>query len=461
MKKSLLLLLGFVNLPLFAQSDPLIILTADVDNNERNLTFAASVAGTKVSVDWGDGNAVLSDEIALADEYGTTTTVTGIPKGDGEIKIYGDNIIQFGCDSRIDGPLVRAIDLSRATELQVLDVYSNGLTSLDLSKNLNLVTLNCYNNPLKSLDLSANTKLNRLSANNTQLTGLDLSKNTALTYLSLNQNQLTNIDLSHNTALISLYLLDNQLETLDLSNNTALTYVSVNKNKLTSLDVTSCTSLGSLFCMENQLTELRAENVTKSVNCSKNKFTFSNMPVIKAKSFFYAPQNPMPIAESVEVNQSLDLSSQDAIVGLEEEPQTTIYKWYTASGTELLPETDYSEVKGVFTFLKSQSEPVYCTMESNAYPKLSGINVLKTTEMLIKQGTDINDIMTGVLVEGYDGKIFLRNLNVSDHIAVYTINGVLVRKVCSEAQSVSFPVEPGVYLIKINDKAGQKIVVRK
>lgn len=403
----------------------------------------------------GDGNLVETEEIALADEYGSTTTITGVPTGTGVIKIYGEGIASLDCSSRVDGAQVTSIDVSNAPDLTDLSVYTNALTKLDVSKNVNLTKLNCYNNPITALDLSANTKLTSLNAQNMKLTEIDLSQNTALTTIYLSNNNLTNIDLSKNTELKSLYLLNAGLTSIDLSNNDKLTYASLNGNQLTTLDVTGCDALESLFCMSNQLTSLYADNVTKSVNCSKNNFTLATLPALPCKTYTYAPQNAMPVAESIAVGEALDLSAQNNITGLAGEPQTTTYTWYTQNGEVLDPATYYTEADGVFTFIAAPAQPVYCVMESNAFPKFSGSNTFKTTETTI---TDNGDGVTEananqVVIRIDNGYVSLLQLPLNAEVTVSNINGqVLSHNICKSNQ-MQLNLRPGLYIISVNGTA--------
>lgn len=462
MKKSLLsslfaLLCVFVN----AQTNPNIELTVAVDGNERNLAFAANSQGIKLQIDWGDGNLVETEEIAIADEYGSTTTITGVPTGTGVIKIYGEGIASFDCSSRVNGAQVTSIDVSNAPDLADLSVYTNSLTTLDVSKNVNLTKLTCYNNPITILDLSANTKLTSLNAQNMELTEIDLSQNTALTTIYLSNNNLTNVDLSNNTELASLYLLNTGLTSIDLSNNDKLTYASLNNNQLTTLDVTGCDALESLFCMSNQLTSLYADNVTKSVNCSKNNFTLATLPALPCKTYTYAPQNAMPIAESIAIGKALDLSAQNNITGLAGEPQTTTYTWYTQNGEVLDPATYYTEKDGVFTFIAAPAQPVYCVMESNAFPKFSGSNTFKTTEITVTQkGDGVTERNTDqVSIKIYKGYVALQQLPLNADITVSNISGqVLSHKIC-RSNEMQLNLHPGLYIISING-ATYKIIAQ-
>ena len=462
MKKSLLSFIFILFcLSMNAQTTPSIEFTAGVDGNERNLYVAVNKAGVKLQIDWGDGNLVETEEIAIADEYGSTTTITGVPTGTGVIKIYGEGIASFDCSSRVNGAQVTSIDVSNAPDLADLSVYTNSLTTLDVSKNVNLTKLTCYNNPITILDLSANTKLTSLNAQNMELTEIDLSQNTALTTIYLSNNNLTNVDLSNNTELASLYLLNTGLTSIDLSNNDKLTYASLNNNQLTTLDVTGCDALESLFCMSNQLTSLYADNVTKSVNCSKNNFTLATLPALPCKTYNYAPQNAMPIAESIAIGKALDLSTQNNITGLAGEPQTTTYTWYTQNGEVLDPATYYTEKDGVFTFIAVPAQPVYCVMESNAFPKFSGSNTFKTTEITVTQkGDGVTERNTDqVSIKIYKGYVALQQLPLNADITVSNISGqVLSHKIC-RSNEMQLNLHPGLYIISING-ATYKIIAQ-
>ena len=358
---------------------PNILLVAEVDGNPRTLTFAAMEAGHKFQIDWGDGKPVETEEIAVHTDDWTWTEVSGTPVGEGVIKIYGEGIDYFGCSSRVDGTQIIALDVTGAPDLTELTVNANKLTALDLSQNTKLTDLICSTNPIKQLDLSHNTELETLEANSMELESIDLSQNTKLTSIRLNLNQLESIDLSKNAALKQAYITDNKLSEIDLSNNDELTYVSLNNNLFTSIDVTGCAKLGTLFCTGNlQLTEIKIGDVTTRVNCSKNNFTLATLPVLTCKTFTYAPQNDLPIAEFIKVGETVDLSAQNNITGLADAPQATVYTWITAEGDTLQAGIDYTEEAGKFTFLTPQ-DSIYCTMETEAFPAFSGDKVFKTT----------------------------------------------------------------------------------
>ncbi|MDE6209013.1 MAG: hypothetical protein K2M73_04970 [Lachnospiraceae bacterium] len=148
------------------------------------------------------------------------------------------------------------LDISKNTELVLLDLTGNKLTNLDVSKNINLHTLNLDDNQLTSLDVSKNTNLLNLNISGNKLTSLDVSKNVKLGSLNLPNNQLTDLDVSKNTDLGYLSLSNNQLTNLDISKNTRLSMLFLSNNQLTDLDVSKNTKLEYLWCENNQFSSL-------------------------------------------------------------------------------------------------------------------------------------------------------------------------------------------------------------
>lgn len=456
-KICLFVTLAFVALMAKAQQ-PSITLTASVDGNARELVFATNVAGTKLQIDWGDGVLVETAELPEYDGW-NETSVSGTPVNEGVIKVYGENITYFSCVSRVDGAQITSLDVSNAVDLQQLYINTNSLQSLDLSKNVNLTRLDCFSNPMTELDLSANTALTRLDAKDMSLTSIDLSHNTALTYVSLNNTPVGTLDLSSNTSLASLYLINCGLASIDLSANTALTYVNLNNNRLTSLDVTSLPKLGTLFCSGNALTELKADNVTKNLNCPNNNLTLATLPTSSIKTYTYAPQKAMAIAENITVGEKLDLSAQTNVQGVAAEAKVTVYTWKTTDGTVLTAGEDYTEADGVFTFLKAQPTPVYCEMTTDAFPKFTGVNAFKTTEITVGKADGIAETdIESVKVLGADGAVKLAGLTQGDEVAVYNMTGVRMAQVRATASTVEMPLPSGIYVVSVNGRAYKVIV---
>lgn len=74
MKKYLLsILFAMFGIITYAQNEPAITLTAKVEGKPLTLNFAVSEAGHKFKVDWGDGNLVETEEIAVDDGWTTNS----------------------------------------------------------------------------------------------------------------------------------------------------------------------------------------------------------------------------------------------------------------------------------------------------------------------------------------------------------------------------------------------------
>ncbi|MBP5561822.1 MAG: hypothetical protein J6X70_08515 [Muribaculaceae bacterium] len=186
------------------------------------------------------------------------------------------------------------VGVEHLTALTSLDVTANALTSLDVSKNTQLIVLNCARNQLEELDVTQNTALLFLTCNNNQIWWIDLSKNTSLKSLICSsndmsllnvtqneqlmtlecaQNKLKKLNVTQNTALRRLDCLGNQLTALNLSYNTSLTYLRCSSNPIDTLDVSHNTALTNLLCEECQLTELDVTQNTalKDLTCARNQ----------------------------------------------------------------------------------------------------------------------------------------------------------------------------------------------
>jgi hypothetical protein len=135
-------------------------------------------------------------------------------------------------------------------------LLGNQITTIDVSKNTNLVVLQLGFNKLTAIDVSKNTALEDLRVHQNQLTKIDVSNCLTLEYLHVRSNPLTTIDVSKNTALKTLSVWDTQLTTLDVSKNTHLEWLDVRDCQLTILDVSNNPVLEWLNASNNQLTSV-------------------------------------------------------------------------------------------------------------------------------------------------------------------------------------------------------------
>ncbi len=405
-------------------ADPIptiITLTAEVvEGTERKFEFASTVAGTKVSIDWGDGNVVEAITLTEAYDGWYATPVTGTPVGLGEIKIYAlGDLCYFDCVSNIDGPGITKLDVSEATELTELYANGNKLTTFDASMLTKLQTLYLNNNSLTEVKLPASLTYIQLA--NNKLTTFDGSKLTAVATLYLSDNNLGTLDVSDMPALKSLYAINCGLTSFTAGAlTTPKAYISVNNNLLETLDLSEATGLGegSFFAMGNNLTEVKFPDVEiKSANISNNKFTLATIPATaKVRTLTYAPQQDMAIED---IKGTIDLSAQNNLTGFAAEAQPTVYTWYAEDGTALVAGTDYTEEAGKFTFIKDQEQKVYCTMTTEAFPRFTGADIFKTVAVTaVTTETGIDGVEADAEFTGdiytVDGKLVKRNANVAE-----------------------------------------------
>lgn len=435
----------------FAQTEPAIELQAEVDGNTRTLTIGLATEGT-VQIDWGNGEKVTSEVIPAFDGW-NQMNVSGTVSGDGKVKIYGDNIVGFGCPSNVKvGAQVLSLDVTKATSLKDLTANANKLTSIDLTKNTELEKLTISNNQLTSIDISKCTKLTTLDITNNLLTAIDITKNQALQTLRIGQNKLTGeLDLSTNPTIKSVYALTNELTSVKIGNNTASApWLSFNYNKLTSIDASGINDAknATLFLIGNQLTEIKLPATQmKSLNITKNNFTLATLPAPSVAKFFtYAPQNDYVIAESYKVGDILDLSSQTSAT------LNTQFAVYKSDKTALTEGTDYTVADGKITFLTAQ-EAVYVTMSSALY-KFTGTSIYKTTVTKVEGSTGINAVTAqGVKVSTAGNEISISGLSQGDAVTVANLGGAVVANFHANSANAHVQAAKGLYIVSINGKA--------
>ncbi len=353
-----------------------------------------------------------------------------------------------------------SIDVSNNTNLTSLSCTSCNLSSLDVTNNMDLTSLSCGLNNLTSLDASNNTNLTWLSCSSNSLTSLDISNNTNLTKLYCYSNSLTSLYVSNNTELTTLSCFTNSLTAIDISKNTNLTTLSCSTNSLTSLDISNNTNLRSLYCDDNSLSTLDVSNNTELeiLKCQNNKLTFASLPITYI--YEYAPQANFEIIDNVIVGGTIDLSSQYSI-----NSNITNYAWKTESGTWLTEGEDYEIINGVTTFLKSQSEPVYCEMSNASFPDFTGDDIFKTTltNVTIANGIDEATETINTKIYSSDNSIIVKT-DTQSHITVFDISGkIMADKYIGEGVNSISGINNGVYIVKVgnnNTPIVEKVVVQ-
>ncbi|MDC1162040.1 hypothetical protein OAT18_01220 [Tenacibaculum sp.] len=133
---------------------------------------------------------------------------------------------------------IRTINLTNATALEELSLYSTSLANLDVSTNTALKILHSYSGGLETINTDGATALEELYVhNNFLLTDLDVSTNTALTTLHCYQIGTETLNTTGAVSLIELKAYNNDISELDLSTNVALEIVDIRGTDLSSLNI--------------------------------------------------------------------------------------------------------------------------------------------------------------------------------------------------------------------------------
>ena len=172
------------------------------------------------------------------------------------------------------------LDTRNLPELTYLNLQANfDLKAIDVSKSTKLEFLNVAQGKLTSLNVKNNRKLVELYVFLNQLTALDVRSNYLLKKLSCYENQITALDLSYNGALESLSVSDNPIAELNLHPLSNLQKLSCSKMQLKKLDVDRCTGLRELYCNDNQIEtlDLRSNKKLEALECQNNRLSWLNL----------------------------------------------------------------------------------------------------------------------------------------------------------------------------------------
>ena len=113
--------------------------------------------------------------------------------------------------------LIPSLNVTGDSALFILNCYNNKIASLDLSNLSSLGTVNCNSNLLTQITLANNTGLLDFSCAGNLLTEFN-ANGSNISILQISGNMLTSLDLSNATNLVSLYPNGNPLQYLNLKN---------------------------------------------------------------------------------------------------------------------------------------------------------------------------------------------------------------------------------------------------
>lgn len=445
-----LLMFGFVAVAQ-AQTlgEPIITFKTNIyDNvgasNQFSLVIGTLEKGQYIDVDCGYGPVEYETEQAVMDESTSSITGTFIEcqvSEEGIVKIYGDasQIDYFNAS----GCYIEEIDISKLTNISVLDLSHNELKGLDLSEMSALQALYLSDNPfsaefplkiggnkpqlailemntvdyldptfdlsdypamvsfdayhnlgLTKCDPTGCPNLMRLTIDVTNVESVDVSKNSNLLILNVSNTRVTKLDLSKNSYLTELYCdhrgsfnSEYKIEELDITHNPELKYIFCAGNKLTSLDISKCPKLINVYATDNYLTSFDVSNNPNLyiVEIDKNCLDFATLPIpADTWNTYYYTQRNFPVEKSYKEGVELDFSTR-----VLREGSTTDAVLYSVSETS--PESAlpveagfYTYENGVLTINAAISDSVYVAFANDLFPDA----ILRTDKFKVKSEKD-------------------------------------------------------------------------
>lgn len=317
-------------------------------------------------MDLGDGTLTeMTTTFAL---NGEPNVCREISKGSKKMAIYipeEDVLTQLS----LAGTGLSALDLTAATELCQLDLSSCKLTNVDLSYNRCLQSLNVSDNTISTLDLTGiygdyeKYALRTIDASNNNISKfVNQTARANVQEINLSGNALTDFETTNYDNLLSLDLSNNKI-----SGNLVVAYPE---------------NIKSLNLSGNQITGFTPGELTsvETLNLANNCFNFSTLPsefLGLGDNYIYAPQQVVPI---ISEGPGINISDQDVEVN----GHHTNFLWKRVDGTPLVEGTEFTETNGIFRFLDPSVGKIYCEMTNEAFPALSGKNVLTTTQFTVK-----------------------------------------------------------------------------
>ncbi|MCR5312067.1 MAG: hypothetical protein K6E54_00180 [Bacteroidaceae bacterium] len=417
---------------------PMVTAKALVDGSSNlKFSFATNRESDVYAIDFGNGE--LQTVSVKNKNISAKVYISNVALGEGNITIYAnEDVAYFGLT---ENNTVRDLDLSKLTNVEVINVAKTAVSSVDVSKATKLTSFTFKNSKLTSLDLRNNTALtdNGLYVNDNELKSLILPANNSLTTISCQNNNLEELDLTSSTKLQYLTARENKLKYLDLSHCPELITITVNDNILDSINMTNVDKATTVILKNNNISKIigmKTDGITTKLNVENNKLSFTSIPdypvnITKAKNFTYAPQAPYEVVSKITSSEYvLDLTSQLYAKGILESDATTSFSFVKEDGSALVKGTDYFVIApGKFNFLSANAN-IHGVLENEAYPLFTSDNAFVTTSFNVTEGVVTN--IVDMCDSAADGKI-------------YTLQGIQIDEISA----------PGIYI-----KNGKKYIVK-
>lgn len=162
----------------------------------------------------------------------------------------------------VSAQAIEEVHLSSNIKLDTLILNGNHLRKIDLSKNSNLILVDIQSNELSGIiGLSQSTKLKKLNLSFNNFEEITIN-NASVEELLISHNLLKHIDTKDAANLKNVFIILNELTTIDFSSNELLETVVISGNKLQEIDLAENTHLTHLYSSGNRLSSL---DISKNV----------------------------------------------------------------------------------------------------------------------------------------------------------------------------------------------------
>lgn len=432
-----------LNLHAQENDEPIIVMNSNAKNEAATgfgIVLGTDAESEYYEIDFGFG----PEEVEVAPwsmtEEGISGTYIACSPVE-QIKIYGDasKLRLFNAS----GSYLTSVEMSKCTELQIIDLSHNQLQSLDLTPQTKAYAIYLSDNPftaaspckigtpkndlsilevdiiehfdqnfnlsdypsMQVFDAYHNTDLWKidptgcpnlltLTLEMTNVSSVDVSKNPNLLSLNISETRVANVDISNNTKLehflaghLSGWInSDYYLHDVDLSHNTELTLIDLTNNRLKNVDLSHNTKLTNLNLNLNQLEsiDLSANTELYSVNVNSNNMDFATLP-IPADSWgeYFYNERPMPVARQLEKGKSLDMSKRVLREGTN--TYARVFRMPYDAEPEEIDESLYSYADGVITFNQALADSVYVQYSNTLLTEYD----IKTTPFMVKEASEM------------------------------------------------------------------------
>ena len=274
-------------------------------------------------------------------------------------------------------------------EMQIVDWLD---PDFDLTKYPNLGSFDAYHCPtLTKIDPTNCPNLLQLTLEMTNVSTVDVSKNPNLLILNISETAVKEIDLTHNTKLEQLYAehvsgtynVGVKLDKLDVTSCPAIGRLVCNGNNLTELDLSNAHDLVHLSCKRNRLTSLDLTNKEwlREVQIDYNCFDFATLPMNPGtwENYTYE-QRPLHTERSYKEGTVLDFSNRVLRQGTTTDMALYTFDVTTPNEWVKMDTSYYSYANGVVTLKKAYTDSLFIVFANSLFLEYN----LQTEPFMVK-----------------------------------------------------------------------------